>query len=88
MEEIIGQKITSRRRLSFGNISWTDAVEIWKGIVDKTIMYCPKLLPGIENGILNKEGVDIALSEFRSSIASQVAGDKSMYNAFREKSLD
>jgi len=85
IEEILGQKITNTKRLSFGNKSWADSVEIWKDVVDKTIMYCPKLLPGVENGILNKEGVEKALSEFRSSIASQVAGEKAMYDTFKDK---
>lgn len=85
LEEILRQKIINKKRLSFGKISWTDALENWKDVIDKTVMYCTKLLPGIENGILNDEGVKVALSEFRSAIASQVAGDKSMYDTFREK---
>jgi len=85
MEEILGQKIPDTKKLSFGNKSRKDAVNYWKDIVDKTIMYCDKLRPGVDNGILKDPYVDSSISDFKKSIASQVASNEGIYESFKDK---
>jgi hypothetical protein len=85
MEEILNKKIPNPKKLSFGIISWKDAVDNWKDVIDKTVMYCNKLRPGIDNGILKDEYVKSSMSEFKRAIASQVAGVQSIYDVFQKK---
>ena len=85
IEEILNKKIPNPKKLSFGKISWKEAVENWKDVIDKTVMYCNKLRPGIDNGILKDEYVKSSISEFKRAIASQVAGGQSIYDVFQKK---
>jgi len=85
MEEILGKKITNPKKLSFGIVSWKTAFDIWKEVVNKTVMYCGKLKPGIENGILKEEFVKSSIAEFKVAIASQVTSDPKIYDSFRNE---
>ncbi|MDH5782586.1 MAG: AIPR family protein [Candidatus Bathyarchaeota archaeon] len=85
MEEILNQKIPNPKKLSFGNVSWKQAVEYWKGVVDLTVMYYDRLLPGVEFGILKEEYVKSSIADFKKAIASQVASEPSKYDSFKEK---
>jgi len=85
MEEILGRPIPNSKKLSFGNVSWKAASENWRDIVEKTIMYCNGLRPGIDYGILKREYVKSSIANFKRAIASQVASEKSRYNEFKAK---
>jgi len=75
MEEILNIKIPNLNKLLFGAISWREDVENWEDVINKTVMHCNKLRPGIDNGILKDEYVKSSISEFKRIIASQVAAD-------------
>lgn len=85
MEEILSRSIPNSKKLSFGNVSWKAASENWKDIVEKTIMYCNKLRPGIDYGILKRKYVKSSIADFKRAIASQVASEKSRYSDFKAK---
>jgi hypothetical protein len=85
IEEILHQRIPNAKKLSFGNVSWKQGVENWKNVVDNTIMYCNKLSPGVDHGILNPDYVHSSMDEFKRAIASQLASDSTKYDAFKSK---
>jgi hypothetical protein len=85
MEEILNRKIPNPNKLSFGIVSWREAVKNWEAVINKTVMHCDKLRPGIDDGILKDEYVKSSISEFKRTIAAQVASDQSIYDAFQKK---
>lgn len=85
LEEILSRPVPNAKRLSFGNVSWKDGCDLWKDVVDKTIMFCSKLRPGIENGILKPEYVKSSIKDFSAAVASQIASNKTMFDDFKQK---
>jgi AIPR protein len=85
LEVVIGQQIPDLFRLSFGNISPNNAIEIWQELLEPMVSLISHLSPAIDNGIREKDITYSAIMIFRSLIDATKGVNHSIYNEFKSK---
>jgi len=86
IEIILGRKVPSIYRVSFGNsVSPKQAEEYWNNIIDVTLPFCTQLNKGLIGGLKNSATVKEVVGTFRSLVQATSGSNKSIYGEFSSK---
>jgi len=87
LEVILGRAIPDRFKLSFGNISSSQAKEFWSEIFDPIASLISNLNPAVENGLKGQDFTNSQIKTFRSLINATKQANNTIYQSFSEKVL-
>ena len=85
LETILSRRITKIPRLSFGNLSPSDAQKVWEPVVQVCVSFCPQLQDAFADGLKNKERIKKTLGIFQSLVQATATSNAVIFKKFAEK---
>jgi hypothetical protein len=86
IETFLGKAVANPFRVSFGSkTSPTQALDLWKPIVDASIPFCEKLRPALDKGLKNLEEVTKVVATFKSLVEATKLANGKVFESFSTK---
>jgi hypothetical protein len=85
LETILSKRIIKISRLSFGNLSPSNAQKAWEPVVQVCASFCPQLQDAFTDGLKNRERIKKTLGVFQSLVQATASPNAPIFKQFAEK---